>query len=75
MVPAGASVATGQVVRLRLTLTNGTAGSVRLAVDGTEVFASTMNLGTSALTAVRLGDDAKRRAHDYRVDNVLVTTP
>jgi hypothetical protein len=34
-----------------------------------------MNLGTSALTAVRMGDDAKRRAHDYRVDTILVTTP
>jgi hypothetical protein len=74
-VATGASVPTGQVVRLRLSVTNGTAGTVRLSVNGTEVFSRTMNLGTSALTAVRMGDDAKRRAHDYRVDTILVTTP
>ena len=74
-VAVGASVPTGQVVRLRLTVTNGAAGTVRLAVDGAEVFSSTMNVGTSALTSLRLGDDSKRRAHDYRVDNVRVTTP
>ena len=74
-VAAGASVPTGQVVRLRLSVTNGTAGSVRLSVNGTEVFSRTMNLGTAALNSVRMGDDAKRRTLDYRVDNVVVTTP
>jgi len=34
-----------------------------------------MNLGTAALNSVRMGDDAKRRTLDYRVDNVVVTTP
>ena len=69
-VSTAATVPTGQVVRLRLSVTSGTAGRVRLAVNGTEVFSATLNVGTTAFNAVRMGDDAKRHAFDYRLDNV-----
>jgi hypothetical protein len=71
-VPTSATVPMGQVVRLRLAVTSGTAGRVRLAVNGTEVFSAPMNVGTTAFNAVRLGDEAKRHEFDYRLDNVVM---
>lgn len=32
-------------------------------------------IGTAALSSLRMGDDSKRRAIDYRVDNIVVSAP
>lgn len=74
-VAAGGSVPIGEVVHLSLAMASGSAGTVRLAVNGTQVFSGTLNLGTAALSSVRMGDDSKRRPIDYRVDNIVVSAP
>jgi len=74
-VPTSATLSTGMVARLTVAAVQGTTDSVTVSIDGLQVFSSSsMNLGSAAFTAVQMGDDAKRRTLDYRVDNVQVTS-
>ena len=73
-VPTPATVPLGKPVRIELALTQDGAGDhVALRLDGTTVFSGVMDLGDGDFTSIRLGDDATRRALDYRLDDVMVT--
>lgn len=72
----GASLPLNQAVRFTVSLAQGASGdTVRVSIDGTQVYTSTSrNLGSSGFTGLRLSDDAKRRTFEYRVDTVQVTS-
>jgi len=72
-IPTGTSLPLDVVARLTLTVVQGTTDTLTLSVNGVVVYtSSTVDLGSSAFTSLRIGDDSTGRSIDHRVDNIQV---